>query len=112
MLKIRSEIYINSFIMAFQLIRKALKRFKRHNNKVIMFSSFYLGLLENLFIGNLVSFYKHVMSINNYFLNSRIKSLLESLLFFYELEFSLKREFLNYSYQAEIKFESFLKNLV
>lgn len=112
MLRIRSEIYINSFIVTFQLIRKALKRFKRHNNKVIMFSSFYLGLVENLFVSNLVSFYKHIMSINNYFLNSRIKSLIESLLFFYELEFSLKREFLNSSYQAEVKFESFLKNLV
>lgn len=111
MLRIRSEIYINSFVVTFQLIRKALKRFKKHNSRLLGFSVSSISILENLFFNNLVSFSRHGMVISNYFLNSRIKSLVDSLLFFYELEFSLKLDSLNFVYDSELKFELFLKNL-
>jgi len=111
MLRVRSEIYINSFILTFQLIRKALKRFKKHNSKLLNFSFSYLSLLENFFLFNLASFYKHSIAISNYFLNGRIKSLIESLLFFYEVNYIVSKEFLHNEYSSELKFELFLRKL-
>lgn len=111
MLKVRSEIYVNSFILTFQLIRKALKRFKKHNSKLLAFSFSYLSLLENFFLFNLASFYKHSIAISNYFLNSRVKSLIESLLFFYEVNYIISKEFLHVVYSSELKFEIFLRSL-
>lgn len=111
MLRVRSEIYINSFVLTFQLIRKALKRFKKHNSKLLTFSFSSLSVLENFFLFNLASFYRHSTAISNYFLNSRVKSLIESLLFFYEVNYTISRDFLQGAYALELKFEIFLRNL-
>lgn len=107
----RSEIYLNSFVITLQLIRKALKRFKKHNYKLVIFSISSLSFFENHFVSNLVSYYKHSLAINNYFLNSKVKAVIDSLILLYELNFWLKKEVYQECYNVELKFESFLFNL-
>ena len=111
-LKTRSEIYFNSFVLTLNLIRKALKRIKKHNSKFIFSFLYFLSILENFFVTNLVVFYNHSVSMGNYLINTRFKMMIETFLVFYSLNFFVKKNSLVSAYSVELKFEDFLKNLV
>ena len=94
MLKSRMEIYINIFLLVFKLIKKALKRFKKHNIKAVnVRSSFFLHIFS-IFFHNLSSFFNYQIVLNNYLIQLRFKVLTDSLLADNELKtLFLKRNF-------------------
>lgn len=110
MLKARIEIYLNTFLMIFRLLRKALKRFQKHNTKTLDMRDTLLSFLLQIFFKNLFSFSNYQFSLNSYLIQLRFKIIIDFVLSDFELRSNLKKEFIKEAYNKELKYLSLLRN--
>jgi hypothetical protein len=112
MLRSRSEIYINVFLLVFKLLRKSLKRFKKHNYKTLAARSFVFSFLWNAFFTNLVSYSAYQNSLNNYLIHLRLKTVLDVIIADSELRLLSKKRSLLNAFFDELKYFSLLRNFI
>lgn len=109
MLKARSEIYINVFLLVFKLLRKSLRRFKKHNYKTVTARSFAFSFIWNAFFANLSSYFSYQNSLNNYLIHLRLKTVLDVIIADSELKLLSKKRSLLSAFFDEINYFTLLR---
>jgi hypothetical protein len=104
MLRARVEVYVNLFIMTFKLLRKALKRFKRHNDKTIGAKNSMFSSILTIFYKNLSAFANYQTLLNNYMVQLRLKSVVDSISVDLELKSINRRKALIVAYSMELDY--------
>lgn len=110
MLKSRIEIYLSVFLIVFRLLRKGLKRFQKHNSKLLHTRNNLLLFFFQIFFKNLVSFSLFQSSLNSYVIHLRFKTVIDFIIADFDLRLSLKKEFLKNAYVKEVKYFQLIKN--
>ena len=111
MLKTRIDLYINVFLLVFKLIRKSLKRFKKHSLRTLNMRNAFLYHVSTIFFKNLAVFHVFQISLNVHVLNLRFRILIESVRADMELKSALEREALLRAYDLELRYLTLLRVL-
>jgi hypothetical protein len=111
MLKSRIEIYVNIFLLLFKIMKKGLRRFKKHNNKTIIIRRHFFSFLSQIFLKNLSSFSDYQNFLNNYFIHLNLKNVNELVLIDLELRNFLQKKFLKEAFEKELNFLNSVKFL-
>lgn len=111
MLKARIEIYLNVFVIVFKLLRRSLKRIKKHNNKTVSSRNLVFNSLWFNFFQNLSSFVNHQLSFNNYLIHFRLKTVTDSIVADIELKNTCWKHALVTSYLKELNYFILVKSL-
>lgn len=104
MLKARVDAYLNIFLLSFKLLRKGLKRFKKHIQKSAVIRSWSFAFLFQIFLKNLSSFFICQIFMNIYWLNFCLKNVGELILGDFLLKNTLKERFFFRSFVNELKY--------
>lgn len=104
MLRTRVEVYINLFVLTFKLLRKALKRFKKHNEKVIHTRELMFGLIVTVFFRNLSAFASYQVLLNSYLIQLRVKTVIDAIGVDLELKSINRRRALLVAYSMELNY--------
>lgn len=104
MLQARVEVYVNLFVMTFKLLRKALKRFKKHNERTVSARNSMFSSILMIFYRNLNSFANYQVLLNNYLIQLRLKSVVEAISADFELKLLNRRKALLSAYVMELNY--------
>jgi hypothetical protein len=114
MLRARVEVYVNLFVMTFKLLRKALKRFKKHNERTSSARDSAFTSVLVIFFRNLSAFANYQTLLNNYFIQLRLKSVVDTISVDLELKSLTRRKALVIAYTMELNYLNsvhFLRNI-
>lgn len=111
MLRARVEIYVNLFIMTFKLLRKALKRFRKHNDKTTNTRDSMFSSILTIFYKNLNAFANYQTLLNNYLIQLRLKSIVDSISVDLELKSLNRRKALILAYNMELEYLKAIRHL-
>jgi hypothetical protein len=108
-LKARIEIYLNVFLLVFRLLRKVIRRFKKHNLKALNARAALLFFFVQMFLKNLTSFSNYQNALILYVMHIRFKSIIDSVIADFDLRSHLKKRFLKEAYSRELQYFQMLK---
>jgi len=110
-LRTRIEIYLNVFLIVFRLLRKVIKRFKKHNLKSLSGRASLLLFFLQVFFKNLASFLSYQNTLNLYITHIRFKSIIDFVVVDFDLRSKLKKGFLKGAYLRELRYFELIKYL-
>jgi hypothetical protein len=111
MLKAKIDMYFNIFLLLFKLLKKGLRRLKKHNIKTISTKLNLYSFLFHIFLKNLSSLFEYQNSLFVYLLNFRLRVISELVLIDFELRDFLQRKFFMESFFVELEYLLSLKFL-
>lgn len=111
MLKSKIDIYTSLFLLIFKILRKSLKRLRKHEQKAVLargvlFSFFYTTFSQNLFAYN-----NFQVSLNNFLIQMRLRIIFDSIMADIELKSFSKKRSLAFAYDREFNYFKFVKLL-
>jgi hypothetical protein len=104
MLQGRIDVYVNLFIMTFKLLRKALKRFKKHNERTLGARELAFTFVLAVFFRNLSSLANYETLLNNYLIQLRLKLVIDAISVDLELKSQVYRKALLMAYLLELNY--------
>jgi len=97
--------------MTFKLLRKALKRFKKHNERTLWARDSAFAGIQTIFFRNLSGFANYQTLLNNYLIQLRLKLVIDAISIDLELKSLVYREALVAAYTAELRYMHSLRFL-